>query len=140
VVTVPGGPRAKALRDLKGRRPFLFFLAHGNRRAGWWKLNNGAPKKMLMKKIEVAAANEARPKAAVPAAPWPALVSYDRFRKGVGVSTTAAWRWRREGWLKTLNIRGRLYLEVDEIARFVARASTGEFATVHKVPSRKAAA
>jgi hypothetical protein len=55
------------------------------------------------------------------------IVSYDRFLENMGRSQVTGWRWRRLGWLQTLNIAGRLYLEAAEIDRFLARARRGEF-------------
>ena len=31
----------------------------------------------------------------------------------VGVTPCTAWRWRKKGWLKTINIAGRQYLNQD---------------------------
>jgi hypothetical protein len=39
-----------------------------------------------------------------------------------------AWRWRKRGWLKTVNIAGRPYL--------TDKALAGEFAKEHKTPNR----
>ena len=45
-----------------------------------------------------------------------------------GVSDTTAWRWRRKGWLRAVNICGKLYLRAEDIAEFTRRAASGEFA------------
>lgn len=37
------------------------------------------------------------------------------------------WRWRKKGWVETLNIAGKLYITGDEIDRFNQRAKDGEF-------------
>jgi hypothetical protein len=55
----------------------------------------------------------------------------------VGVTTCTAWRWRRKGWLKTINIAGRQYLTQEAIDEFRRRAIAGEFSQVNKVPERK---
>ena len=49
-------------------------------------------------------------------------------RNGVPSKTTL-WRWRRKGWLRTVNISGRAYVTPEAISEFNDRASQGEFAT-----------
>ncbi len=66
-----------------------------------------------------------------------AVVSLNKWLSDVGVSPITGWRWRRKGWLKTVNIAGRQYLTQEAIDDFNRRAASGEFAQVHKVPSRK---
>jgi hypothetical protein len=66
----------------------------------------------------------------------PALVPLNRWLAETGRSTITGWRWRKKGWLKTINICGRVYLTADAIAEFTARAEAGEFASEHKVPRR----
>jgi hypothetical protein len=65
-----------------------------------------------------------------------AVVSLSRWLKQVGVTTCTAWRWRKRGWLKTINIAGRQYLTQEAIDEFHQRASAGEFSQVNKVPTR----
>jgi hypothetical protein len=60
-------------------------------------------------------------------------IALDKFVEQSGLSAVTVWRYRRVGWLKTLNICGRHYLTRAEIARFNARAAAGEFA---KEPAR----
>jgi len=55
------------------------------------------------------------------------------------VTPCTAWRWRKKGWLKTVNIAGRQYLTQEAIDEFHNRAVAGEFAQVHKVPAAKSA-
>jgi len=55
----------------------------------------------------------------------------------VGVTQCTAWRWRKKGWLKTVNVAGRQYLTQEAIDEFHRRASAGEFSQVNKVPCRK---
>ena len=69
--------------------------------------------------------------------PSAAVVSLSRWLEQVGVTTCTAWRWRKKGWLKTINIAGRQYLTQEGIDEFHRRASAGEFSQVNKVPSRK---
>jgi hypothetical protein len=54
------------------------------------------------------------------------------------VSPCTAWRWRKKGWLKTVNIAGRQYLTREAVDEFQRRAVGGEFAQVPKVPNPKA--
>jgi hypothetical protein len=65
------------------------------------------------------------------------IVSYDRFLERMGRSQVTGWRWRRLGWLQTLNIAGRLYLETTEIDRFLERARRGEFERPTVGPKRR---
>jgi hypothetical protein len=67
------------------------------------------------------------------------LIALDLWRNEFGKTAATIWRWRKKGWLQVVNIAGRLYVSRDEIARFEARAGSGEFAKVHKSPKRKAA-
>jgi len=53
------------------------------------------------------------------------------------VSATTAWRWRRDGKLKTVNINGRAYLTREARVEFLARAVSGEFAQEPVVPKRE---
>jgi hypothetical protein len=66
-----------------------------------------------------------------------AVISLSKWLAQVGVTQITGWRWRRKGWLKTVNIAGRQYLTQEAIDEFHRRAVTGEFSQVHKVPSRK---
>jgi hypothetical protein len=66
-----------------------------------------------------------------------AIVSLNRWLEQVGVTPCTAWRWRRKGWLQTINIAGRQYLTGSAIAEFHRRATAGEFAVEHKTPTRK---
>jgi predicted site-specific integrase-resolvase len=50
-----------------------------------------------------------------------ALVSLNRWLADVGVTACTAWRWRKKGWLKTVNICGRQYLTQDAIDEFTRR-------------------
>jgi len=70
-------------------------------------------------------------------APRAAVVSLAKWLEQVGVTPVTAWRWRQRGWLTTVNIAGRQYLTQEAIDEFHHRAVAGEFAQVHKVPSRK---
>jgi predicted site-specific integrase-resolvase len=69
-----------------------------------------------------------------------AVISLSKWLEQVGVTPVTAWRWRRKGWLKTINIAGRQYLTQEAIDEFHRRAVAGEFAQEHKVPSRRGGA
>jgi hypothetical protein len=75
-----------------------------------------------------------RPSPAVDSDPPIAL---DKFIQQSGLSVVTVWRYRRAGWLNTLNICGRHYLTRSEIARFNARAAAGEFAKEPTKPKRR---
>jgi hypothetical protein len=66
------------------------------------------------------------------------VISLSKWLAQVGVTTCTAWRWRKKGWLKTINIAGRQYLTQEAIGEFQRRATAGEFSQPHKTPSRKA--
>jgi predicted site-specific integrase-resolvase len=65
------------------------------------------------------------------------VISLPKWLEQIGVTHCTAWRWRKKGWLKTINIAGRQYLTQDAIDEFQRRATAGEFAQTHKVPTRK---
>jgi predicted site-specific integrase-resolvase len=65
-----------------------------------------------------------------------AIVSLRQWLADTGVTACTAWRWRKKGWLKTINICGRQYLTREAIDEFTRRAAAGDFAQVHKVPAR----
>lgn len=56
------------------------------------------------------------------------LVALDAYRKSIGRSKTSIWRYRRRGWLPTVNILGRLYLRRSDISAFEAAAERGSLA------------
>jgi predicted site-specific integrase-resolvase len=68
--------------------------------------------------------------------PARAIISLQQWLADVGVTACTAWRWRKRGWLKTVNICGRQYLTQEAIEEFKRRAAAGEFAQIHKVPAR----
>jgi hypothetical protein len=76
-------------------------------------------------------------KAALPAAiDSEPPIALDKFLEESGISATTLWRYRRAGWLRTLNICGRHYLTRAEIMRFNRRAASGEFAKEFTRPIR----
>ena len=66
-----------------------------------------------------------------------AVISLAKWTEQVGVTACTIWRWRKKGWLVTINIAGRQYLTQAAIDEFHRRAVAGEFAQEHKVPTRK---
>jgi hypothetical protein len=69
--------------------------------------------------------------------PTAAVISLSKWLEQVGVTSCTAWRWRKKGWLKTINIAGRQYITQEAASEFQRRASSGEFSQSHKTPSRK---
>jgi hypothetical protein len=67
----------------------------------------------------------------------PPLISYGRWLTELGVAKVTGWRWRRKGWIKPVNICGKLYLTSEDRAQFKQRAMAGEFAQESKTPSRE---
>ena len=49
------------------------------------------------------------------------LVSLDAWLKQMGRTGCTGWRWRKKGWLKTVNICGRAYITQEAIAEFMER-------------------
>src|SRR6266567_3732733 len=74
--------------------------------------------------------------------PQPAsnLIPFDHWLQCIGRTAATGWRWRRRGWISTLNVSGRVYVRRDEINRFEERVAAGEFSKTHKTPNRKARA
>jgi hypothetical protein len=64
------------------------------------------------------------------------LVAYDSWLASVPISSATGWRWRKRGWIPTVNICGRVYVSRAAIAEFERRAAAGEFAREHKTPKR----
>jgi predicted site-specific integrase-resolvase len=67
----------------------------------------------------------------------PTVISLSKWLAQVGVAHVTGWRWRKKGWLKTVNIAGRQYLSQEAIDEFYRRVVAGEFAQVNKIPTRK---
>jgi hypothetical protein len=62
------------------------------------------------------------------------LVLFKKWLDGMGISRATGWRFRQRGWLKTVNVAGRLYLTSEAIEEFVRRVESGEFAKPHSTP------
>ena len=56
------------------------------------------------------------------------LVALAAYRRQLGLSKTTLWRYRRNNWLKTVNVLGKLYVTRESIAKFEARMLSGELA------------
>jgi hypothetical protein len=68
------------------------------------------------------------------------LFAQERFAEEMSVTRATLWRWRRDGLLKTINIRGRHYVTAEAAADFKQRALAGQFAKLVRRPSRAAGA
>jgi predicted site-specific integrase-resolvase len=56
-------------------------------------------------------------------------IAVRRWIQQIGISPSTFWRWRQRGWIsEPVNIGGRLYLTMEQIAEFKRRAQAGEFA------------
>ncbi len=64
------------------------------------------------------------------------LLLFGRWLKDLGRSECTGWRWRKNNWVSTLNLAGRIYITRAEILRFEQRATRGEFSLEHKVPRK----
>ena len=58
-------------------------------------------------------------------------------QRQVNKSACTLWRWRKDGWLKTVNIAGKLYVRQDALAEFLHRLEAGEFSKKPIVPSTR---
>ena len=54
-----------------------------------------------------------------------------------GISDVTLWRWESRGWIKTVNIAGRKYVDLSSLAEFDRRAATGEFSKPPAGAARK---
>jgi hypothetical protein len=64
------------------------------------------------------------------------LTALRKVAEQMGRSSITLWRWRKKGWLETVNISGKPYVSADGLAKFNRRAAAGEFAKTPFVPSR----
>lgn len=65
------------------------------------------------------------------------LMSLSKFQEGMGVSPTTTYRWRKKGWLHTVNIAGRHYILKKQFDEFLTHAEHGDFALLHSTFKRK---
>jgi hypothetical protein len=68
------------------------------------------------------------------------LVAYDSWLASLPISSATGWRWRKRGWIPTVNICGRVYVSRRAIAEFESRAAAGEFAKEHITPKKRSSA
>ena len=61
---------------------------------------------------------------------FPKLRALTKLTKELGVSRTTVWRFRKLGWLKTVQIAGKAYVTDAAWTEFVQRAEQGDFANV----------
>jgi hypothetical protein len=66
----------------------------------------------------------------------PTIQALQVFCENAGIAPITAWRFRKRGWLVTINIAGRQYVTSEGIAEFKRRAAAGEFSRQHVVPTR----
>ena len=63
-------------------------------------------------------------------------IAVRRWIREIGISASTFWRWRQRGWIcEPINIGGRLYLTLEQIAEFERRAEAGEFAAPMRPPA-----
>jgi hypothetical protein len=67
------------------------------------------------------------------------LLALEKWTREIGKTSTTIWRWRKHGWIRTVNICGRVYISREEISRFEKRAAAGEFSKTHVTPKQKGA-
>ncbi len=64
----------------------------------------------------------------IAALPESGLIALDKWTQSIGRTPATVWRWRKRGWLPTVNIAGKNYVTNQASADFRARAERGEFA------------
>lgn len=55
-------------------------------------------------------------------------MDFDLWLDQIGRSRSTGLRWRKRGWVTTVNIDGHQFIAQEEIDQFWARAKAGEFA------------
>ena len=73
--------------------------------------------------------------AGIQQSPSTVLISLSNWSEQIGISPSTAWRWRKMGWIKTVNIAGRQYLTTKSLKEFEERANRGEFSRERKLPN-----
>lgn len=68
--------------------------------------------------------------------PTTGLRAVKAFACDRGVSTVTVWRWRKRGWITTVNICGMPYVDLASANEFDERARKGEFAAPPKGAAR----
>ncbi len=67
----------------------------------------------------------------------PPLIPLSIFARSLSKTPSTIWRWRKSGWLETVNIAGKVYVSSQAVAEFVRRAEAGEFSKQAVVPRNK---
>jgi hypothetical protein len=73
----------------------------------------------------------------VPQKPARPLTPLADVAASLGKTTSTLWRWRKNGWLRTVNICGKIYISDAALAEFTRRAEAGEFSKKPVVPLRE---
>lgn len=68
--------------------------------------------------------------------PSAVLLPLHRWCRLTGIAPITAWRYRKRGWLRTVNICGRVYVTAEAIHAFMRRAEAGEFALTPEIARR----
>lgn len=55
------------------------------------------------------------------------LIKFSDFTRSRNASTVTGWRWRKKGWIKTVKIKGMLFVHKDDVAAFNTRSLNGDF-------------
>lgn len=63
-------------------------------------------------------------------------IPFDAFLRRMEKTDVTGWRWRKQGWIKTTNLAGRLYVMPADLREFNRRLASGEFAKEHKAPKQ----
>jgi hypothetical protein len=67
------------------------------------------------------------------------LFPYENYIASLQLSKVTGWRIRKRGWIQTVTLCGKCYATRDEIQRFEARVTAGEFASLRQqIASAKA--
>ena len=66
------------------------------------------------------------------------LRPFAKWLEQIHRSHVTGWRWRKRGWIKPVNICGRLYISTQAIEEFERKAAAGEFAQESKVGNIRA--
>lgn len=61
------------------------------------------------------------------------------LQRQLNKSACTLWRWRKAGWLKTVNIAGKVYVTPDALGEFLRRLEAGEFSRAPVTPPPRGA-
>jgi hypothetical protein len=64
-------------------------------------------------------------------------IPLNRWLEKLNISSVTAWRWRKRGWLKVVNVGGRLFVRPQDLVEFENRALAGEFASISNFNKNK---